>query len=123
MGFEPLQPGDHVRVIQDAYDQEDIWVGVSVAAQSTGRIMSFEEYCDFIRRLNHGEKSGPIAKHFSIVAQGIQSGEYLPVRIEKFAPLSDTVRDFWAKQGHSGEVKYLAERVVLLGRGMLEKIS
>ena len=123
MGSEPLLPGDKVRIIQDAYVNDDTRLDVSVTANSIGSIMSFEEVYDHIRTLYHERTSEIIEGEFSMVAQGIQSGEYLSVRIEQFAPLSDTVRDYWAKQGYSGEVRYLAEHVVLIHSSFLEKIS
>ncbi|HEY9708953.1 MAG TPA: hypothetical protein V6D48_12200 [Oculatellaceae cyanobacterium] len=123
MGSGPLLPGDKVRIITDLYVNDDTRLDVSVTANSIGSIMSFEEVYDHIRTLYHERTPEIIEGEFSVVAQGIQSGDYLSVRIEQFAPLSETVRDYWAMQGHSGEVRYLAERIVLMHSEVLEKIS
>ena len=123
MGSGPLLPGDKVRIITDLYVNDDTRLDVSVTANSIGSIMSFEEVYDHIRTLYHERTPEITEGEYSVVAQGIQSGDYLSVRIEQFAPLSETVRDYWAKQGHSGEVRYLAERIVLMHSDVLEKIS
>ncbi len=117
-----LKPGSKVRLIQDGYDPEDIWVAVTVTANSTGRILSFREYSDHLKGLSRGPASEELRSHLLRVGLQIRSGACLPVAIETFAPLSDDVRDFWAKKGYS-DVHVFREHVVLMDPKGLELIE
>ncbi len=123
MESEYLHPGDKVRIIEDSYENEDIWVNITVTVDSVGKIISFEEYCDSIRKRHSVKKPETFyAEHFSIAEQRIKNGKCYPVRIEKYAPVSDTVIDYWGKKGWDVHMNPYSN-VHLLDAGSLVKTS
>ena len=84
-----LDRNDKVRVLTDLYDPQNTFL--SVTADSIGRIMSFEEYCAYIERTFDGKDTPAIrSRYISQIAKAIQDdGSYI-VRIENFAPVSDS---------------------------------
>lgn len=84
-----LDRNDEVRVLTDLYDPQTTFL--SVTADSIGRIMSFEEYCAYIESEFEGKDTpASRSKYFSQLAREIQDDKAYIVRIEKFAPVSDS---------------------------------
>jgi hypothetical protein len=113
--FTSLQPGDKVRVTQDLYDSVDVATIVVVSTNSLGKIMSFEEYCRYIQTVTHVKRYEALESHCSAVQKGMQRGEFLPIRIDEVAPLSEGIQDFWSKKGYTGHVHFIPESVALIG--------
>ena len=114
MDFTSLEPGDKVRVIQDVYDPVDVATIIVVSINSVGTIMSFEEYCVYIKKITHAKRYDNIAIHCSTVEQGIQRGEFLPVRIDEMAPLMEHRQGSGYKKGYTGKVHFIPESVALI---------
>jgi hypothetical protein len=121
MDITALQPGDKVRVIQDIYDSVDVATIIIVSINSVGTIMSFEEYCAYIKKITHEKRYENIAIHCSAVEQGIQSGEFLPVRIDEMAPLLERIQDFGSKKEYTDKVLFFPANVALIGMESLVK--
>lgn len=121
MDFTSLQPGDKVRVIQDIYDAVDVATILTVSINSVGTIMSFEEYCGYIKKITHVKRYEEIAIHCSAVEQGIQRGEFLPVRIDEMAPFLEPIQGDRYKKGYTGNVHFIPQSVALIGMESLVK--
>lgn len=109
MDLTSLQPGDKVRVIQDVYEPVDVATIIVVTVNSVGTILSFEEYCGYMKKITHAKRSEDIALHCSAVEQGIQRGEFLPVRIVEMAPFQEPTQEY------TGNVHFIPENVALIG--------
>lgn len=106
----PLHRNDKVRVLENLFDP--LTTFLSVPANSIGRILTFEDYCDYIKTTFDGKDTPEQrSKHFSQVANDIQGDRAFPVRVEYFAPAPDTV----------GPV--CLEDVMIIGAQYLEKIE
>ncbi len=89
MVSKQFHPQDKVRVLENLYDPHSSLL--SVTAGSLGSIISFDEYCDYIKREFEGKDTpAERAKHFSMVSGDIQEDRAFIVKIESFAPSSDT---------------------------------
>ena len=105
-----LHQNDTVRVLENLFDP--LSLHLSVTADSIGRIISFEEYCDYIKRKFDGKDTlADRQKHFSRVAKDLQDDKAFLVRIERFAPVS-----------HSADLCIL-EDITVIGDEYLEKVE
>ena len=110
-----LHPNDKVRVLEDLYDFHSSLL--SVTANSLGRIISFEEYCDYIQS-KFGGKDTPAerTKQFLEAAKATQDGNAFIVKVESYAPFSDTSSRYIFNAR-------ILEEVVLIGPQYLEKLE
>ena len=115
MVSNPLQPNDRVRVLVDLYDF--LSSILTVTAGSLGRIISFAEYCDYIKRRFEGKDTeAGRAEHFSKVAKTIQDNKAFIVMIEEFAALSEA-------EIQAGSTPRLLEDVLVILPEYLEKVE
>jgi len=75
-----LQPGDKVLIIQDAYDNVDIY-GLVATRGSIGRVVSYKELC----------REWPSKEGWLFVRRAIEKGEQYPIRFEHVVPPSNAV--------------------------------
>jgi hypothetical protein len=84
-----LRPNDQVRVLEDLFEPQSTFL--SVTAGSLGRIISFQDYCEYIKNTFDGKDTlEEREKHFSKVAKSIQDESAYIVKIEDFGPASDS---------------------------------
>lgn len=84
-----LRQNDRVRVLEDLFDPESTFLAVT--AGSLGRIISFQDYCGYIKKVFDGKDTPEEReKHFSKVSRDLQEERAFIVEVESFAPVRDT---------------------------------
>ncbi len=79
---------DRVRVLEDLFDPQSTFL--SVTAGSLGRIISFQDYCEYIKNAYDGKDTPEErGKHFSMVSRDLQEDRAFIVEVETFGPVSD----------------------------------
>ena len=113
-----LNLGDKVRVIQNAYDDEDFWEVLVATTGSIGTIISLEEYFNFADK--NPSIYQPRYKYPAIAALIKRRGAY-PLRFDSVVPPSAAVHDHWAKLGRQFIVLCEEGGVAILETGIIER--
>jgi hypothetical protein len=103
-----LHRDDKVRVLKDLFDSQTTFL--SVTAGSLGTIISFQDYYEYIKNSFDGKDTlEDREKHFSKVCKDLQKGRAFIVKVESFAPVSDTGGPSFLEEIVIIESQYLEE--------------
>ena len=110
-----LRAGDNVRIIKDAFDNNEYDIFVIATKDSIGKVLSYSEYCDYIKK----EGASASKEYFLHIKRGIEEGMRYPIR---FVKVSMPPKDFYDDRNDSVIMGCKVRRVCLLGVEFLEKI-
>lgn len=110
-----LRAGYKVRIIKDAFDNNEYDIFVIATKDSIGKVLSYSEYCDHIKK----EGASASKEYFIYIEKGIVEGRRYPVRFVKVVMPPKDFYDNWNEPVNMG---CKVRRVCLLGVEFLEKI-
>jgi hypothetical protein len=114
-----LSPGDKVRIIQNAWENDCGVTNTLVATTgSIGTVLSYSDYCDYSHK--HYDADFCIG-HLELVKKCIDNAEQYPIRIETVVPPSEDFYSYWKKQGRFF-IECEIGKVEILAIMFLEKI-
>ncbi len=116
-----LNPGDRVRITQDAWDHD--CETIVATKGSIGIVLSYEEYAvPYIRKWNVTEPR-LCAEHLAWIKQWIEEGIQYPIRFEIVKPLSEDLRVHMQEQGERFFVDCKVGDIDILSIPFLEKTA
>jgi hypothetical protein len=97
----PAYIGCRVRITEDRYDDEDVWVALVATTGSLGTVISYEAYADQVRRDHASDPAVVYAGHLAFAQCAIGSNEKFAVRFDHVEPPAESVCQEWEEKGWS----------------------
>ena len=118
-----LSPGDKVRIIQHAFENDLISNTLVATKGSIGTVLSYDELIGYV---DDGAKDDYRTPHTeerpTFIKKWIDEGEAYPIRFETVVPPSEEFCTYWEKQGRFF-IECEIGKIDILHVMFLEKIS
>jgi hypothetical protein len=111
-----LRAGDKVRIIKEAFENDEYDAVVIATKGSIGKVLSYSEYCDHLHKIGAGYSK----EYFLYVKKSIDEGTQYPIRFVKVVIPPKGFYDDWNEPVNMG---CKVRRVYLLEVRFFEKIS
>jgi hypothetical protein len=110
-----LSAGDRVRIIKDAFENNEYDCVVIATRDSIAKVLSYDEYCESLKK----EGAGASREYFSSIRKSMDEGKRYPIL---FVKVTIPPKEFFANQNEPVIMGCKTRRVCLLGVEFIEKI-
>jgi hypothetical protein len=109
-----LRAGDKVRIIKDAFENNEYDIVVIATRGSIGKVLSYGEYCDYLKK-----GAGVSKEHLLYIKEGMDGGTQYPIRFVEVVTPPKGFYDDWNEPVNMG---CKVRRVCFLSVEFFEKL-